>query len=178
MPGTVAVTVPTLDELAPAVRRCAEPDAADGHPALLVDAELQAAELPREPGLYVWSDPQGAVLYIGRAAGETRDLAIRVGEELSLVEGYDPVGDRWEVSVVHMLHVHQARPRWARASSAEAAKEAERRLIEWHRALVGIAPVAVGWDVAAGSHQGRAQEWAHALWDETIAGSPADQRSH
>lgn len=178
MPTTIALELPTLEEVAAAVRRCAETEPSGeleglAGEALLPEGVLQDGDPPREPGIYVWSDPHGAVLYIGRAV----DLSRRLGDELDWVRGYDPVGDRWEVSVVHLLAVHQARPRWARASSGPAAEEAERRLIEWHRALVGIAPVAVGWDVKVGSHQGRAQSWARTLWDEAVAGSSTDPRN-
>lgn len=180
MTERIAVEVPTLDDLAPALRRCAEPEVTDEgeQPALLRDAELRDGPAPHEPGIYVWSAPRGAVVYIGRAAGRKHpgDLAKRLNDELSWVEDYDPRGNDWKASFVHVVSSHQARPRWARATSNEAAVEAERRLIEWHRARVGIGPVAVGWDAKANSPQGRARAWARALWDETIAGSAADSR--
>lgn len=171
MPGTLEVQVPFVDELAPAVARCAvvEDDQLGGVP-LLLDQTLHQQPQPGVPGVYVWSTPQDQVDYIGVA----KDLDYRLGRESGWVRGYDPDGDRWEVSVVHMLKVHGARPGWVRASSWEAAQEVERRLIEWHRALVGMAPIAVGWDVKASSIRGRAQSWAQHLWREAFpAGIPA-----
>lgn len=172
----IKVEVPTLDELAPAVRRCAEAPGEGKHPPLLRDAELQAGSPPPEPGIYVWSDPHGAVLYIGCGAGKTTNLVTRLQKWNDLLADYDPLGDWWGLSVVHFVKEHQGRPRWARATDKDAAEEAERRLIEWHRTRVGIAPLAVGWEAKKGSPRERGEIWAQALWDETVAGRTADPR--
>lgn len=39
----------------------------------------QAAALPRQPGVYLWKDPQGRVLYVGKA----KDVRARVRQYLS-----------------------------------------------------------------------------------------------
>jgi len=149
MPIAVSVDVLTVDELGPAV------SAHFGSQRLFTSGPP-----PDSSGAYVWSsDP--AVLYIGSAAS----LARRLGDYRKWIAGYDPESD-WEVSVVHMLKVHQADVQWVTTSSHDQAKELERRLIEWHRACVGIAPLVVGWEAKADSPREAAERWARKLWLE------------
>jgi hypothetical protein len=56
--------------------------------------------------------------------------------------------------------------RWIPTADADDAKTLERRLIEWHRTCVGIAPVIVGWEAKAGSPRGLAETWARVLWNQ------------
>lgn len=68
---------------------------------------------------------------------------------------------------MHMLTVHQASVQWITTSSHEAALDLERRLIEWHRACVGIAPPVVGWEAKRESPRQAAENWARDLWRQT-----------
>ncbi len=105
-----------------------------------------------------------AVTYIGSAAS----LAVRLGREKSWVDGHDPEVD-WEVTVVRMLKRFAAVPYWHERPAHDDAVELERRLIEWHRALTGVAPLIVGWDAKNGSPTAGARKWAQQLWTRTRA---------
>lgn len=134
MTTRLAFDVLTVDELTPALE-----EAPAAGP--LVAGKLPD-ELPDAPGVYVWVVPTtDAVAYIGSAA----PLAKRVGDELNWIRDYDPA-DQWGVSVIHLLKHLRAKPRWAVTDSHEKAVDVERKLIEWHRARVGCAPLLVGWD--------------------------------
>lgn len=147
MPVPVATDVLTVAELAPVFsEHFGEP------------RTLTTGTPPASPGVYVWSQ-DGAVLYVGSAAA----LARRLGNYQRWIDGYNPDSD-WEVSVVHMLKVHNAVPQWISTSTHENALELERRLIEWHRACVGIAPIVTGWEAKAGSRREEAERWARQLW--------------
>lgn len=154
MAGSLEVQVLEVREL----EEVLAPSSADG---LMIDSAWQDGQpAPESPGVYVWA-ASGLVVYVG----EGESLAARLGRERRLRNGYEPAGDRWEVSVVHMLRVYRAEPLWARATDAAAAVTVERRLIEWHRACVGIAPLARGWDTKAGSPRADAEEWARKRWN-------------
>ncbi len=115
---------------------------------------------PPRPGVYAWVRPgDNAVAYIGSAAS----LAGRVRREKSWVDGHDPEAD-WEVTVVHMLKRLAAVPHWHERPTHVDAVELERRLIEWHRALTGVAPLIVGWDAKSGSPTTAARDWSQQLW--------------
>jgi GIY-YIG catalytic domain len=147
MPKSVAVDVLSLQELAPAlIEHFGEPRA------------FELGVPPGEPGIYVWSS-EDAVLYVGSAAS----LARRLTDYRRWIDGYDPETD-WEVSVVHMLKTHHARSQWLTTSNHDEALKLERRLIEWHRARVGIAPIVTGWEAKAGSGREEAERWARAIW--------------
>lgn len=66
---------------------------------------------PAAPGVYVWS-ARGGVLYIGSAASLVKRLADYGG----WITKYNP-GDRWEVSVVHMLTTQAPRSPGCRPST-------------------------------------------------------------
>ncbi|MFD7621674.1 hypothetical protein [Streptomyces sp. NPDC059802] len=119
----------------------------------------QGAIRPGSPGVYVWSDPRGAVLYIGCAVC----LSARIRDQEGWVDQYVPA-ERWTLSVIHMFKEHQAQVSWVETADHEEALELERRLIEWHRAETGVAPPAVGWECKPGSRRERAQLWAQDLW--------------
>jgi hypothetical protein len=114
---------------------------------------------PGSPGVYVWTDPRGAVLYIGCALC----LSARIQDQEGWVDEYIPA-ERWTLSVIHMFKEHQAQVSWVETPDHDQALELERRLIEWHRAETGVAPPAVGWECKPGSRRERAQIWAQALW--------------
>lgn len=73
-----------------------------------------------------------------------------------------------------MLKVHAATVSWIVTADKAGALLLERRLIEWHRTCVGMAPLVVGWEAKAerrddGKPHGRfaaAERWARALWIE------------
>lgn len=162
MAGSLEVQVLEAGELEEVLAR----GVADG---LMEDsAWREDVPAPQVPGVYVWA-ASGLVVYVGKA----ESLAARLGYEQRLRDGYEPAGDRWEVSVVHMLRVYRARPMWARANTAADALEVERRLIEWHRACVGIAPLAVGWDTKPGSPREHAETMARELWNLDPAARPS-----
>ncbi|MFG2211002.1 GIY-YIG nuclease family protein [Streptomyces sp. NPDC048638] len=119
----------------------------------------QGAIRPGAPGVYVWTDPRGAVLYIGC----TVCLSARIGDQEGWVDEYIPA-ERWTLSVIHMFKEHHAQVSWVETTDHEEALELERLLIEWHRAETGVAPPAVGWDCKPGSRRERAQLRAQALW--------------
>ena len=148
MPTPISVQVLTIDELQPAVVEHFGSARA-----------FQADLLPRLPGAYVWS-ADGRVLYIGSAAS----LAKRVGDEKYWIAGHEP-DEAWEVSVVHTLRIHDATVQWVVTEDYADAQLLERRLIEWHRACTGIAPLAVGWNAKKGSPREAGQQWARALWN-------------
>lgn len=149
MPTILELHVALLEELLPA----------------LVEHDGPAAAFamqwppPSGPGVYVWATPDDAVAYIGSAAS----LATRLGRERSWIDGHDPETE-WEVTVVHMLKRLSAMPHWYERPSHADAVELERRLIEWHRALTGVAPIIVGWDAKKGSPTSSARRWAQQLW--------------
>lgn len=164
MAGSLEVQVLEARELEEVLARSVE----DG---LMKDsAWREDVPAPQEPGVYVWA-ASGLVVYVGKAGS----LADRLGYEQRLRDGYEPAGDRWEVSVVHMLRVYRAKPMWARAwaRDPEAALKVERRLIEWHRACVGIAPLAIGWDTKPGSPREQAETMARELWNLDPAARPS-----
>jgi hypothetical protein len=147
MPKTLAVDVLSLEELAPALNEHF------GSPRI-----FEVGEPPIRPGVYIWSR-NDAVLYIGSAASLTR----RLTDYQRWINGYDP-DLAWEVSVVHMLKIHHARPQWLTTSDHDEALLLERRLIEWHRVRVGIAPIVTGWEAKVGSKREDAERWARVLW--------------
>ncbi|MFF9436395.1 GIY-YIG nuclease family protein [Streptomyces sp. NPDC014735] len=151
----LTISVLTVPDLEPALRGHFSADATRGAPWLF----SQHREVPSDPGVYVWADPRGAVLYIGSAAS----LRQRLGREQGWVSAYEPA-ESWAVSVVHMLKHHQAEAWWVPTADLFEARELERRLIEWHRAVTGNAPPAAGWDAKKGSLRERAQSWAQGLW--------------
>jgi hypothetical protein len=63
-----------------------------------------------------------------------------------------------------MLKIHHARPQWLTTSDHDEALLLERRLIEWHRVRVGIAPIVTGWEAKVGSKREDAERWARVLW--------------
>ncbi|MEV6377763.1 hypothetical protein [Micromonospora musae] len=112
------------------------------------------------PGVYVWA-AKGAVLYIGSAAS----LADRLAGYHGWITKYNPE-ERWEVSVIHMLKTHGANVCWLPTIDHPDALLLESRLIEWHRAKVGIAPVVVGWEAKTKSRRAAAETWARNLWND------------
>lgn len=152
MPTPFTVDVLTVEELAPAVA---------AHCGALHSFASTAA--PHEPGVYVWSADR-AVLYIGSAALLDR----RLGEYARWIANHDPQSE-WTVSVVHMLTVHHAGVQWLDTRSYGDALQLERRLIEWHRACVGCAPIVVGWDTKPISPRHTAETWARDIWTRTRA---------
>ncbi|WP_152523113.1 hypothetical protein [Nocardiopsis potens] len=147
MPVPLSVQILTVDELLPA--------AAEHFGS---ECTFRTEPLPMAPGVYVWSTDR-RVLYIGSA----KSLAARVGDEKGWIAGYAP-DDYWEVSVVHMLTVYSATVQWIATADHEGAVLLERRLIEWHRACVGMAPLVVGWEAKEGSPRKAAEQWAQRLW--------------
>jgi hypothetical protein len=149
----------TVAELAPALQR---------H--LGTAVAWRDGPAPAAPGVYVWS-ARGAVLYIGSAAS----LARRLADYDGWIAGYDPQ-ERWEVSVIHMLKTHGADVSWIPTLDYDDALILESRLIEWHRAAVGIAPVVVGWEAKKKSRRAASQTWAQSLWNDQPASSDAAQQ--
>jgi len=150
MTAKLVFDVPVLDELLPAL----------GEHAGVGTSFATGWPPPAAPGVYVWVRPDDeAVTYIGSAAS----LARRLGREKYWVDGHDPDTD-WEVTVVHMLKRFSAVPRWHEQPLHADAVELERRLIEWHRVLTGVAPLLVGWDAKTESATAEARNWAQRLW--------------
>jgi hypothetical protein len=147
MPVAVSLDVLTIAEFAPALVAHFGSEQA-----------FSVGPPPAAPGVYAWSSGQ-PVLYVGSAVS----LAKRLGNYQRWIAGYDP-DSSWEVTVVHMLKVHQASVQWITTSSHEEALELERRLIEWHRACVGMAPPVVGWEAKRESKRAVAENWARDLW--------------
>jgi len=159
MPNSFDVEVLSVGDLRPALL-----DHFKTSPALNPNSpDFSTGAAPRKPGAYVWSCGEGTVLYIGSAAR----LAERLGDYRRWISGYDP-GSMWEVSVVHMLKRYEAEPRWVQTADHGDALLLERRLIEWHRACVGIAPIVAGWEAKRGSARMRAEQWARDLWGATL----------
>ncbi|RKF24654.1 GIY-YIG nuclease family protein [Micromonospora globbae] len=152
MTALVSVEVLEVIELAPALERHFGAARSWNH-----------GTRPAEPGVYVWS-VQGGVLYIGSAAS----LARRLADYDDWIVKYDPE-DRWEVSVVHMLKTLGATVGWLPTIDYADALVLESRLIEWHRAKVGIAPIVVGWEAKKESRRERSQTWARNLWNDQQA---------
>jgi len=148
MAADITVQVLTLDELEPAITR----HFGSGR-------SFAFGTLPSDPGVYVWTS-DGRVVYIGSA----KSLSRRVGDEQDMVQAYDPATE-WHYSVIYVLKVHGAQVGWVTTTDHADAELLERRLIEWHRACVGIAPVAVGWDAKKDSPRLKAEKWARELWD-------------
>lgn len=155
MTATLSLRVLTLTELMPVI---------DAHRRGLDRAPLSFSDdaaHPAQPGVYVWcTQSDDAVAYIGSAASLKR----RLGNERSWIDVHDPAAG-WAPTVVHMLRQLEARPHWVETDSHEEAVMLERRLIEWHRAVVGTAPLLVGWAPAKGSAQAEANQWAHDVWN-------------
>jgi hypothetical protein len=63
-----------------------------------------------------------------------------------------------------MLKQHHGTVRWLSTVDHTDAKMLERRLIEWHRTCVGIAPLVTGWEAKAETPRGLAEEWSRNLW--------------
>jgi hypothetical protein len=147
MTATISVQVLTVDELLPAVTE---------H--FGSEHTFMADSLPQLPGIYVWSTDD-RVLYIGSAAS----LAGRVGDEKGWIAGHKP-DEQWEVTVVHMLKIYNATVRWIPTTDHADAVLLERRLIEWHRACTGLAPLVVGWEAKKGSPRKTGEQWAQELW--------------
>lgn len=125
---------------------------------------FRSDEPPAEPGVYVWStESNRKVLYIGSAA----NLNKRIGQESQWLS-FDPNHD-WAESVLYVLKRRDAEVAWVATDTHEEAKQLERRLIEWHRAAVGIAPLAYGWEEKSGSFREAGQVWARDLWNQTRA---------
>lgn len=102
------------------------------------------------------------MLYIGKASS----LAVRLGYEQAEVTAHNPATD-WHYTVIHMLKLHAATVGWIVTADEADATLLERRLIEWHRACVGMAPLVVGWEAKDdGKPHGRfaAEQWARTLW--------------
>lgn len=118
--------------------------------------------LPAGPGVYVWTAREDqAVLYVGSAAS----LARRIANERRWVRGYEPE-TKWAVTVVHLLKQFDASAHWLATDTHADALLLERCLIEWHRACVGTAPLAVGWDAKPDSATAASRDWARGLWNE------------
>jgi hypothetical protein len=147
MPSQVAIDVCTVMELAPALSEHFGTSRA-----------LTKGAPPIGPGVYVWSR-EDAVLYVGSAASLLRRLA----DYQRWIDGYDP-DSSWQVSVVHMLRTQDATVQWVITGSHGDALTLERRLIEWHRACVGVAPIVTGWEAKTGSPRAYAERWARVLW--------------
>lgn len=69
--------------------------------------------------------------------------------------------------VIHMLKLHEASVQWIITADSDEALELERRLIEWHRTCVAMAPLMVGWESKEGRRH-RSEEWARDLWRRTF----------
>jgi hypothetical protein len=147
MTASISVEVLTVDELRPVI--------ADHFGSV---RNFTSGPPPADPGVYVWSADRG-VLYIGKAAALTQ----RIGYEASLISAHDPVS-AWQVSVIHMLKVHSATVEWMTTTDLADAELLERRLIEWHRTCVGMAPLVVGWEAKPNSPRKAAELWAQELW--------------
>ncbi len=123
---------------------------------------MAGVDVPAEPGVYVWyTDADRKVLYIGSGA----DLSERIGRERRLLS-FDPEHD-WAESVLYLLRMRAAEVAWVTVETHDEAKLLERRLIEWHRASVGVAPLAYGWEEKSGSLRDAGQTWARHLWNRT-----------
>lgn len=155
VPATLSLPVLSLQELVPAL---GAHRIELGLPPRIFSDSL---DHPKGAGVYVWcAQPDDAVAYIGSAA----NLARRVGNERSWVDVHEPESG-WAPTVVHMLKHLEAKPHWVEVDSHEEALLLERRLIEWHRAVVGTAPLLVGWAPAKNSPQAKANSWAHDVWN-------------
>ncbi|MCX4783908.1 MULTISPECIES: GIY-YIG nuclease family protein [unclassified Streptomyces] len=154
MPIDLTIAVLTVPELTPAL------NAHFAAPPQACTPEFSRCPVPPgAPGVYVWADPRGAVIYIGSAASLRR----RLGSERAWVTQYEPA-ETWAVSVIHMLKSHTSEVWWVEAVDLADARALERRLIEWHRVQTGSAPPAVGWEAKKASLRERAQLWAQELW--------------
>lgn len=151
MTATISVQVLTVDELLPAV---AEHFGSE--------SDFIASPLPELPGVYVWST-DGRVLYVGSAAS----LAKRVGDEKWWIAGHEP-DEQWEVTVIHMLKIYNATVQWVTTPDHADALLLERRLIEWHRACTGTAPLIVGWEAKKESPRRAGEQWARELWKRKL----------
>jgi hypothetical protein len=157
MPAVVPVEVLTVEELGSAIRKHFRPE---------LRSLASGGMFPDAPGVYVWSSAN-RVLYIGMA----RSLAVRLGEEQEWLDAFDPALE-WHYSVIHLLKVHAATVGWIVTKDEADAAILERRLIEWHRACVGIAPLAVGWESRENDkpHSRFSGElWARELWHEEFS---------
>lgn len=148
MPTTLEVPVLTVEELEPALTE---------H--FSIKVALTQGSPPAAPGAYVWETDR-KILYIGSGC----PLRKRLGDYERWLTGAKP-DERWEVSVVYMLKVFNASRWWVTTDSDEDAKLLERRLIEWHRACTGVAPVVTGWEAKVDGPRWHAQEWARSLWN-------------
>lgn len=156
MPVKKAFEVLTIEDLQPALQEHFQGAASFG-----------TAEPPSRSGVYIWYDPDDdGVLYVGSA----KSLAARLGNERGWICGHDPA-TMWEVSVVHMLKLHSAEVVWVETVDHDDALILESRLIEWHRANVGVAPLIVGWEAKADSKRGLSERWARNLWESMNASS-------
>lgn len=67
-----------------------------------------------------------------------------------------------------MLKIHDADVQWVVTEDYAEAELLERRLIEWHRACTGIAPLAVGWNAKKGSPREAGEQWARGSVDSGV----------
>ncbi len=163
MPTEISISVLTVEDLEPAVTKHFR-----GVPHPFTSTEV----FPEEPGVYVWSAAR-RVLYIGKADS----LASRLGYERGEVAAHNPL-THWHCSVIHLLKLHEATVEWVTTANKTDSLLLERRLIEWHRACVGIAPLAVGWEAKDhGKPHGRyaAEQWAQKLWNDKLGKRPLAQ---
>lgn len=77
---------------------------------------------------------------------------------------FDPEHD-WSESVLYVLNTRKAKVEWLTVASHAEATLLEGRLIEWHRASVGVGPMAYGWEAKQGSPRSAGQHWAQSLWN-------------
>lgn len=155
MPADLTFPVLTVDELEGAV---AVHERDEGREP---GCFMSGVDVPAGPGVYVWyTDTDRKVLYIGSGA----DLSKRIGEERRLLS-FDPDCD-WAESVLYVLKRRDAEVAWVTVETHDEAKLLERRLIEWHRASVGIAPLAYGWEEKSGSLREAGQVWARDHWNK------------
>ncbi len=98
------------------------------------------------------------MLYVGSAAS----LHKRLTSFVKWLSGHEPLVS-WQVSVIHMLKIHGGTVRWVQTADHPEAILLERRLIEWHRACTGIAPLVVAWEAKEGSPRAAVEGWARKL---------------
>ncbi|MBS2532578.1 hypothetical protein KGQ20_07315 [Catenulispora sp. NF23] len=153
MPASITIDVQLIEETAPALlKHFGQPKAWESGPP------------PNAHGVYCWTSDR-RILYIGKGEPLSKRLAYQAD-----IDAHDPVSD-WAVSVIHMLKRFNATLQWIATSDEGEAALLERRLIEWHRACTGIAPIVVGWDAKKGTQRYAAEQWARDLYNEGVATS-------
>lgn len=112
------------------------------------------AEIPQQPGVYIWVAQETlAVLYLGRAIG-AGGLRTRLGREMGWKKANDVTGHS------RTVNAFTAEPHYALTATADEAKQWERTLLHLHLHATGLVPVINGgawW--SKGDHHDASRDW-------------------